>query len=179
MEIYVNGEWGTVCDDGWDMQDASVVCKQLGFDSAQVPTYVARFGQGVGPIHFDDVECDGHESDILNCRHNGLAEHNCGHHEDAGVVCSAPGNCLKIFIQWGACRRGIEGRGHCNVICKGPYFVLASTGLNTILIGSYFTCLANKNKVLNMLHQKHAHETILLTTSLVGSMNDRVFLLAN
>ena len=49
----------------------------------------AAFGQGIGPILFDDVRCNGFERRLFDCPHQGLEAHNCGHHSDAGVVCSA------------------------------------------------------------------------------------------
>ena len=50
------------------------------------------FGQGVGPIYLDNVFCIGNESRLADCQHQGIANHNCHHSEDAGVVCSSEYN---------------------------------------------------------------------------------------
>ena len=51
----------------------------------------ARFGEGSGPIWLDDVSCIGSESELLECPHNGIGNHNCDHSEDASVRCSVSG----------------------------------------------------------------------------------------
>ena len=91
VEVYYNGRWGTVCDDDWDINDARVVCRQLGFPDAEV-AYQGRYVRdGTGTIWLDDVNCYGYESSLSSCRHNGWGSHNCGHSEDAGVRCKDTG----------------------------------------------------------------------------------------
>uniref|UniRef100_A0A4W3HXG4 HHIP-like protein 1 n=1 Tax=Callorhinchus milii TaxID=7868 RepID=A0A4W3HXG4_CALMI len=90
VEVYLAGVWGTVCDDLWDRRGAGVVCRQLGFPGALVAHRRAHFGRGDGPIHLDDVQCQGHERNLLECSHTEIGVTNCSHREDAGVVCEEP-----------------------------------------------------------------------------------------
>lgn len=88
VEIYVNGEWGTVCDDLWSTKNAAVVCRQLGFRYALKAAKNSEFGEGKDlRILLDDVQCEGTESNLLDCKHAGVGTHNCAHYEDAGVIC--------------------------------------------------------------------------------------------
>ncbi|XP_029430550.1 T-cell differentiation antigen CD6 isoform X2 [Rhinatrema bivittatum] len=86
VEIEVAGDWGTVCDDAWDLRDADVVCHQLRCGSALQVLGASYFGQGAGPIHLDEVNCTGNESHLWDCP--AKSHHDCGHKEDAGVECS-------------------------------------------------------------------------------------------
>ena len=98
VEILHNGVWGTVCDDSWDINDARVVCRELGYpDAVSAPRY-ARFGQGSGRIWLDDVSCSGIERSIVDCGHNGWGVENCSHSEDASVICSSEYNLNNLCI---------------------------------------------------------------------------------
>ena len=87
VEIFYNGTWGTICDDDWDMKDAHVFCRELGFSKALSAPKKARFGTGSGPIWLDEVQCVGTENSLTNCWHRGWRNHNCDHNEDASVIC--------------------------------------------------------------------------------------------
>ena len=87
VEVFYEGEWGTVCDDYWDITDANVVCRQLGFSGASDVSIEAGFGEGVGATLLDDVQCTGNEERLEDCPSGGWRDENCGHSEDAGVIC--------------------------------------------------------------------------------------------
>ncbi|CAB4028560.1 deleted in malignant brain tumors 1 -like isoform X1 [Paramuricea clavata] len=90
VEVYYKGKWGTICHDSWDINDAEVVCRQLGFQDAESSHKYSNFGGGTGQIWLGDVKCGGRESSLFSCRHNGWGSHLCGdnHNKDAGVRCS-------------------------------------------------------------------------------------------
>ena len=87
VEVYLNGVWGTVCDNDWDINDATVVCQQLGHLRAVSALGGASFGEGSGLIWYDNVDCIGNETDITQCSHSGIGVHSCTHSQDASVVC--------------------------------------------------------------------------------------------
>ena len=87
VEVYYNGSWGTVCDDSWDINDANVVCQQLNYSRAVSALGEAYFGEGSGPILYDEVTCNGTETSLTDCAHNGVGIHDCYHGEDVGVQC--------------------------------------------------------------------------------------------
>uniref|UniRef100_A0A4W4DN48 SRCR domain-containing protein n=1 Tax=Electrophorus electricus TaxID=8005 RepID=A0A4W4DN48_ELEEL len=97
VEVLHEGQWGTVCSDGWDMRDAAVVCRELGCGEAEAAVHNAHFGPGSGPVLKGYANCGGSESTLNECfiGHN---NYYCGSHAgDAGVICSGRLQLILIF----------------------------------------------------------------------------------
>ncbi|KAL4431625.1 hypothetical protein ABPG77_001467 [Micractinium sp. CCAP 211/92] len=87
VEVWHNGRWGTVCSDFFGPQEARVVCRQLGYNTAGRVWPSTRFGRGTGTIWLDDLACTGSEARLESCCSRGWGIHNCQHSKDVGVSC--------------------------------------------------------------------------------------------
>lgn len=92
VEVFVSSQqdgplqWSTICDDDWDIRDADVVCRQLGYPRSLAAARGNTFPMGSGSILRTGVQCVGNETSLLNCpaQTNNIS---CNHMEDAGVYC--------------------------------------------------------------------------------------------
>ena len=109
VEIFLLGQWGTVCDYNWDLADATVVCHQLGYPRAVEAPREAAFGAGSGPSWYYNVYCTGTERRLTGCsKSNSNFGSACFHSRDAGAVCSSQShaffcNCCCISRYIAAC----------------------------------------------------------------------------
>ena len=153
VEILHNGQWGTVCDDYWDELDATVVCGQLGFFGDSFAVSGAQFGAGDSSLRIwlDNVHCTGTESYLSNCLSNGWGVHNCGHYEDAGVICQGSEYDIPVRLAngstssegrveiywnggWGTICDIYWGLSDATVICRQ----LGYSGASDAVYGSFF-----------------------------------------
>ena len=97
VEVNYQGTWGTVCNDSsWDLNDAMVVCRMLGYTS--VLAAHVKYGQGSGNVWMSNLACTGSESSISECPHIGWGQTTCSHSQDAGVTCGS--ECCLYVKKW-------------------------------------------------------------------------------
>ena len=105
VEICLYGLWRSVCDDGWGINDARVVCQQLGYDGREffllhfytvsyyhstLATFLLRNFYSVSSVFYlGDADCRGNESMLSDCNHGEIGVQNCYRNYAAGVICNS------------------------------------------------------------------------------------------
>ncbi|XP_030393640.1 scavenger receptor cysteine-rich type 1 protein M130-like [Gopherus evgoodei] len=132
VEISLHGVWGRVLDDRWDMNDASVVCRQLQCGVAEKAYNPPKFEQQTGPVGLRNVQCAGSETHLTLCDNSTSETTQAGIAEDVGVICSGSrqirlvngtGRCagrVEIYYHgsWGTVCDDSWDLSDSNVICK-------------------------------------------------------------
>ena len=100
VEILYSGEWGTVCDNRWTINDGHVVCRMLGFSKAVQIFKSSAFKGGSGKIWLTKLVCNGTENSLFNCKNavKYLGDTGCTHEQDAGVECLKDGKLSSVVI---------------------------------------------------------------------------------
>ena len=97
VTVYHQGVWGTVCDNGWDENDAAVVCRELGYPGVTMATKGSFYEYGsAGTINIELVGCYGNETKLSQCSYATSSEQSACRTEwrrnEAGVICQAGNN---------------------------------------------------------------------------------------
>lgn len=118
LEVYHDGIWGTVCDDGWDLAEKIVVCRELFLGTGKLGVSLSHIKKGTGKLWLDDIFCVGNEVSLLKCRHRPWGQSNCRHEEDVVLRCTGPG----VRTCKSACPDGFFANGstcsECNASCS-------------------------------------------------------------
>ena len=88
VQMYLLGYWATVCGHSWDIQDAVVVCRQLGYPTALASVGGTEFGGRNDRMWSYEMDCNGYEANLLECKKRPST---CSRSSPnvAGVVCSS------------------------------------------------------------------------------------------
>ena len=104
IEMCINGVWGAICDEGWDITDAHVACTQMGYPRLgapplyvydnynyiklePIPFYNSSFGDGKYPIVYSNLACKGWETNLRYCGKEVYPQSSCPRSHVAGVLC--------------------------------------------------------------------------------------------
>ena len=123
LEVFHDGLWGTVCGDFFTAAAASVVCNMLRLGPG-TKIHNGNYITSEGPIWLDDVRCNGTETDIAECSHDGWGVYNCQHRDDVAISC-AP---TKVEVRLNGGRDPRKGR--LEVFYNGTWRSVCRDGFN-------------------------------------------------
>ncbi|XP_030019337.1 scavenger receptor cysteine-rich type 1 protein M130-like [Sphaeramia orbicularis] len=81
--------WSSVCEEHIHVQDAEVVCRELGCGSPSV-LHGVLYEEGEVPVWTSELQCEGNESSFLDCKASGSFGKTCLSGKAAGLTCSEP-----------------------------------------------------------------------------------------
>lgn len=88
VEVFINGQWGTVCSDGIGTNEAETLCQSLGFGPIQSFIHDTIFGESRDiPVVISDLMCSEYYDHFMKCTFNELSPI-CSHHSNLGLRCS-------------------------------------------------------------------------------------------
>ena len=87
VDVLLNGHWFSVCGTYWDLLDAIVACRQLGYHTAEAALRASPFGNTGGLNWMVVRQCTGYEANLTQCSQNYGIESCRNNH--AGVRCSS------------------------------------------------------------------------------------------
>lgn len=78
----VLGEWGVICDDMFDLREANVICRELGFPNSVAVKSNSYFGvPNQTRFVLDDLNCNGNENSLYSCQFKEWGVHDCNAQE--------------------------------------------------------------------------------------------------
>ena len=86
VEVFYQGKWGKICRNKWDIYDAKVVCRQLGFQSALAEFIGMNTRDDTVSVAMSDVACTGQESVLASCKRRD-GNHRCVDNKGAQALC--------------------------------------------------------------------------------------------
>ncbi|XP_076673301.1 uncharacterized protein LOC143371719 isoform X4 [Andrena cerasifolii] len=145
IEVKVWGVWGQVCDDGFGMIDAHVICKELGFAFGAMEIRPGGYYGNLDPptrFMVDQLKCLGNETSLRECDFEGWGVHNCQPEEAVGVVCktavdSCPNGawkcdkspeCIPIAFICDTVVDCADGSDESSVHCDAPFEIRLANG---------------------------------------------------
>ena len=84
IKVYYNRQWYDVSYDDWDIKDATVACRQLGYDYVASSTFSTNHNYQTA---FNSLTCNGTETSLFECAHSGFRYHSWANRQVARVSC--------------------------------------------------------------------------------------------
>ena len=120
IEVHYAGTWGSVYVSGWDIKDATVACRQLGYHTASLSGYGIFCSSDI-PMWFTDFKCFGNETSLEQCARDFRPRYSSST-DCASVVCTdkmtEEGEKYKIILAFSITGNGKQAYGLQNEKCE-------------------------------------------------------------